>query len=69
MSQELQALIEMARGVTMNPEEREAQRISFAFGNAGLENADITRADVVRASEVLRATQDEPAESTERPSS
>lgn len=54
MSDELKMLIEMARTVQMTPEEKEAQRISFAYGNAKIADDSITRDDVVRASQRLR---------------
>ncbi len=38
----------------MTPEEKEAQRISFAYGNTKIENDDITREMVVEQSEKLR---------------
>jgi len=54
MNDKLKALIERARHVEMTHDEIEEQRISFAFGNTNLENAEITREDVIRASRVLR---------------
>jgi len=38
----------------MSEEEREAQRISFAYGNTKLSNQDITREDVIKASQELK---------------
>ncbi len=43
MSPQLLKLIEMSRGYKMSREERRAQRVSFAFGNAAIENPNITR--------------------------
>ena len=49
MSARLERLLKDARKVRMTPEEREAQRISFAYGNTKLANPRITRAIVVAA--------------------
>ena len=46
MNSELEALIEKARKIQMNAEDRAEQRKSFAYGNAGFENPRITRAMV-----------------------
>ena len=54
MDERLLDLIETARHVVMTAEERSAQRISFAYGNAHLENPRITRDDVRRAYEDLK---------------
>ena len=43
MSDELAKLLEMAKKVTMTPEELDQQRRSFAYGNAKIENDRITR--------------------------
>lgn len=48
MSEQLQKLIEMARGQTMTPEQLEAQRINFAFGNMKLSNEAVTKAEIIR---------------------
>lgn len=56
MTDKLRALSERARSYEMTPEEAEKQRISFAYGNTNLENAAITREDVLRASQALRET-------------
>lgn len=42
-----------ARGHVMTPAERRAQRISFAYGNIALSNADVTREMVEQAAEEL----------------
>ncbi len=55
MSPELQALVDAARNRPFSPEEREAQRRSFAYGNAKIENDRITRAMVDEQDEVLKA--------------
>ncbi len=44
-------MIERAKKLTMSPEDAEAQRRSFAYGNAKTENDDITREMVDRAAE------------------
>jgi hypothetical protein len=54
MSQELLDLIEKARLVRMTPEDREAQRVSFAYGNTRLDNEGMTRDVVERASADLK---------------
>ncbi len=50
---ELEKLIELARKVKMSADEREAQRRSFAYGNAGFENENITRAMIRDQAEKL----------------
>jgi hypothetical protein len=42
MTEELSKLIEAARTRPVSEGEREAQRVSFAYGNAKIENDDIT---------------------------
>jgi hypothetical protein len=54
MSQELLELIEQARQVKMTPEELEAQRINFAYGNISLSNDEITLDDVQQGSSRLK---------------
>ena len=49
MNPSLEELIERARSVRMSPRELEAQRQSFAYGNAKIENNDITREIVAQA--------------------
>lgn len=59
MGEELQKLIEIARGVTPTPEHREEQRRSFAYGNTAYENGRITREMVDQQAEKLaRAAHD-----------
>ena len=55
MSERLLALIEKARKVTMTPQDIEAQRISFAYGNAHYEDHRITRELVARYPTTLTA--------------
>ena len=57
MNSRLRLLLEKARHHKMTPEEREAQHISFAFGNAKYENNQVTREGIIRASESLRNEQ------------
>ena len=54
MSEELTKLLEMARKVEMTPEEAEAQRRSFAYGNTKIENDSITRDRIAKAAESLK---------------
>jgi hypothetical protein len=49
----LQQLIENARNHVVLPSERAAQRKSFAFGNTNISNPDVTKSDVVKASQEL----------------
>ena len=51
MSDRLQKLIDASRNRLMSDAEKEAQRRSFAFGNANIENARVTRAMVDDAAE------------------
>jgi hypothetical protein len=51
---ELDKLIALARSVKMSPSEQEAQRRSFAYGNAGFENERITRAMIDEQAEKLK---------------
>lgn len=55
MNEELERLIEVARRITPTPEEREAQRRSFAYGNAAYENPRITREMIDREADKLAA--------------
>lgn len=56
MSQ-LEALLNKARNTQMTDADREAQRQSFAYGNAHFENEHITRETVRRESEKLRGAE------------
>ena len=51
----LEELIEWARTYRMTPEERDEQIQSFAYGNTHLENSSITRDDIKRAADSLKA--------------
>lgn len=54
MPPELNQLIEMARRVEMSDDDRQVQRISFAYGNTKFENEDITWDTVKKAEEDLK---------------
>lgn len=45
----LEQLLARARGHEMTPEEREAQRRSFAYGNANIDNPRVTRSMIEEA--------------------
>jgi hypothetical protein len=55
MSPELAQLIEMARKVEMTENDKQEQRISFAYGNTKFENDDITWDTVRKAAEDLKS--------------
>ncbi len=55
MSEELQKLIDAARGRQSSEEEREAQRLSFAYGNTRIENDRVTREMVLEQAAVLKS--------------
>jgi hypothetical protein len=55
MTNELQALIDAARTRPFSDEEKEAQRRSFAYGNAKIENDRITWEMIVEADEEIKA--------------
>tara|TARA_R110002096_G_scaffold423452_1_gene630572 strand:+ start:32875 stop:33057 length:183 start_codon:yes stop_codon:yes gene_type:complete len=54
MSTDLNTLLEMARKVDVSAEEREAQRRSFAYGNAHIENDRITRQSIDEAADMIK---------------
>lgn len=54
MTEELGKLLDMARRVQMTPDQAEAQRRSFAYGNAKIENDNITWDTINRAAEELK---------------
>jgi hypothetical protein len=62
MPTSLEKLIDAARNREFAPEEREAQRRSFAYGNTNIENSRITRQTIDEQAELLkqRATQLDP---------
>ena len=51
--QEIEILVERVKRIKMTPIEAEQQRRSFAFGNANIENSDVTREVIDRAAEHL----------------
>jgi hypothetical protein len=53
MSKDLEKLIDAARGKTMSNDEKEAQRRSFAYGNAHIENDRVTRQMVDEAADKI----------------
>ena len=52
---ELAVLLDKARRITMSPGDVEAQRRSFAFGNANIENIAVTREVVAEVAERMAA--------------
>jgi len=54
MTKRLQDLIEKAKSVRMSESDREAQRRSFAYGNAHIENERVTRQMVDEAADRIR---------------
>ncbi len=54
MSNELESLIAAARLVTMTPQQQEAQRRSFVYGNTAIENSRITREMVDQAAQKFK---------------
>ena len=55
---DLDDLIAVARKASMTPDEKEAQRRSFAFGNTNIENDRITRETIDEAAENLSKQRD-----------
>jgi len=55
MSREADRLLEQARKIEMSSEQREEQRRSFAYGNANIENENVTRETVDQAAATMRA--------------
>jgi len=53
MAEDLNRLIDMARKVSMTADDKQKQRISFAYGNTKIENDDITWDTVKKADEEL----------------
>lgn len=53
MTDELNSLIKAAKNVRPSPEQDEAQRLSFAFGNTNIENPRITRETIAKEAEKL----------------
>ncbi len=59
MSSKLLRLLKRARKHLSTPEELEAQRQSFAYGNVKLHNPSITREQVAYISSTMERTQEE----------
>lgn len=53
MPEELEKLLEAARCCPLTEAQQEEQRRSFAFGNANIENARVTRETIDRAADEL----------------
>lgn len=53
MHEDLEKLLEAAKYRPLSPAEREEQRRSFAYGNANIENARVTRETVDREADDL----------------
>ncbi len=50
----VEEMVAVLREIDMTPEEIEAQRIDFAYGNVRLSNPNVTREDVMEAARRLR---------------
>lgn len=61
-----EALVDRARRIEMTPPEKEAQRRSFAYGNANIENSAVTREVVDKAATALAAEKGAPSRSPGR---
>jgi len=55
MTKELKKLLTTARNVEMSKADREAQRQSFAYGNAKIENSLVTRRMVAQQAATVQA--------------
>lgn len=55
-SDSLRTLEEQARLIKMSPSDEEAQRRSFAYGNANIENTDVTKSVIDLAAQELALT-------------
>jgi hypothetical protein len=53
MPEDLEKLLEAAKHRLLSDAEREEQRRSFAYGNANIENSNVTRQTVDRAADDL----------------
>jgi hypothetical protein len=53
MTNELEKALEESQKTTMTPEQKEAQRRSFVYGNTKIENEDITRETVNEVADAL----------------
>ena len=59
-------LVDRARRIEMTPPEKEAQRRSFAYGNANIENSAVTREMVDKAAGELAEEKTAPSRLPER---
>ncbi len=59
MSKKLESLLAVAAKYKMSAKEREAQRLSFAYGNTRIENDRITKDTVQQAANKLKTAADE----------
>ncbi len=55
---DLKSLLDQAKHVKMSAADKEAQRRSFAFGNANIENARVTRETVKKQAELMESSVD-----------
>jgi len=55
---DLKSLLDQAKHVQMSAADKEAQRRSFAFGNANIENARVTRETVKKQAELMESSAD-----------
>lgn len=55
MANDLQALVDKARTMSMTAAQREEQRRNFAYGNSKIENDHISRASIDKAAERIKA--------------
>ena len=63
---QFELLVDRARRIEMTPPEKEAQRRSFAYGNANIENSAVTRAIVDKAATELAKEKGVPSQSADR---
>jgi hypothetical protein len=54
MTEKLRELLEAAKATKISPEQSEAQRRSFAYGNTKIENSRITRDTIDKEAEKLK---------------
>lgn len=59
MPDHLKTLLRKAKSVRMTASERETQRRSFAYGNAKIENENITRETIDREAEAMAELDDQ----------
>lgn len=58
VNRSLNELVELSREVRMTADDRAAQRISFAYGTAHIENSNVTRQMVIDAAKKPKLYQD-----------